>query len=94
MELVPLGSPTLAGRFITTSATGEVNDAEVDVFLELPCLLHDPTNVDNLVCGSSASSKHSLYIWKFFVHVLLKPSLEDFEHSLTSMENQHNWPTV
>ena len=47
MELVPLGSPTLAGRFITTSATGEVNDAEVDVFLEFSCFFYEPMDAGN-----------------------------------------------
>ena len=59
-------------------------EAEVDVFLEFPCFLYDPMNVGNLVPGSSAFFKPSLYIWKFSVHVLLKPSLKDFEHNLTS----------
>ena len=62
-----------------------VIEAEVDVFLEFPCFLYDPTNVGNLISGSFTFSKTSLYIWKFSVHVLLKPSLEDFEHILTSM---------
>ena len=57
----------------------------VDVFLELPYFLHDSVSVDNLISGSSASSKPSLYIWKFLFHVLLKPSLKDFEHNLASM---------
>ena len=52
-----------------------VNEAEIDVLLELPCFLHDPTNVGNLISGSSASLKPSLYIWKFSVHILLKPNL-------------------
>ena len=58
-----------------------VNEAEVDVFLELSCFFYDPTNVDNLISGSSAFSKSSLNIWKFSVHILLKPSLKDFEHN-------------
>ena len=62
-----------------------VNKAEVDVFLESPCFLYDPTNVGNLISGSSAFSKPSLYIWKFSVHVLLRASLKDFEHNLASM---------
>ena len=64
-----------------------VNVAEVDVFQELPCFLHDPMNVGNLISGSSASLKPSLYIWKFSVYVLLKPRLKDFEHNLASMWN-------
>ena len=62
-----------------------VNEEEVDVFLELPCFLHDPRNVGNLNSGSSASLKPSLYIWKFSFHILPKSSLKDFEHNLGSM---------
>ena len=62
-----------------------VNEAEVDVFLEFSCFLYDPTNVGNLISGSSAFSKSSLYIWKFLVHIVLKPSLKDFEHYFASM---------
>ena len=67
-----------------------VNEAETDVFLEFPCFLSDLVNVDNLISNSSAFSKSSLFIWKFSVHVLLKPSLKDFEHNLTSIWNQCN----
>ena len=62
-----------------------VHKAEVDVFLELYCLFDDPTDVGNLISGSSAFSKSSLNIWKFSIHVLLKPHLENFEHYFTSM---------
>ena len=62
-----------------------VNKAEVDVFLELSCFFDDPTDVGNLISGSSAFSKSSLNIWKFMVHVQLKPNLENFEHYFTSM---------
>ena len=62
-----------------------VNEAEVDVFLEFSCFFDDPTDVGNLISGSSAFSKSSLNIWKFTVHVLLKPSLENFEHYFTSV---------
>ena len=69
----------------------KVNEAEVDVFLEFPCFLDKPTNVGNLISGSSAFSKSSLYTWKFSVHILLKPSLKkDFDPNLTSMWNEHN----
>ena len=64
---------------------GVVNKAEVDVFLELSCFFNDPTDVGNLISGSSAISKTSLNIWKFTVHILLKPGLENFEHYFTSM---------
>ena len=62
-----------------------VNEAEVDVFLEFSCFLYDPMDVGNLISGSPAFSKSNLYTWKFSVHVLLKPSLEDFEHDFASM---------
>ena len=62
-----------------------VNDGEVDVFLEFSCCLDDLMDVGNLVSGSFAFSKPGLYIWEFSVHVLLKPSLKDFEYNLTSM---------
>ena len=64
---------------------GIVNKAEVDVFPELSCFLDDPTNVGNLISGSSAFSKSSLNIWKFMVHALLKPGLENFEHYFASV---------
>ena len=62
-----------------------VNETEVDVFLELSCFFNDPTDVGNLISGFSAFSKSSLNIWKFMVHVLLKPGLENFEHYFTSV---------
>ena len=62
-----------------------VNEAEVDVLLEFSCFLYDPKDVGNLISGSFAFSKSSLNIWKFSVHVLLKPSLENFEHYFASM---------
>ena len=64
----------------TIKGFGVVNKAEVDVFLELSCFFYDPMSVGNLISGSSAFSKASLNIWKFTVHVLLKPGLENFEH--------------
>ena len=65
---------------------GIVNKAELDVFLELSCFFHDPVDVGNLISGSSAFSKTSLNIWKFTVHVLLKPDLENFEITLLACE--------
>ena len=59
---------------------GVVNKAKADVFLELSCFFDGPTDVGNLISGSSASPKSSLNIWKFMVHVLLKPDLENFEN--------------
>ena len=64
----------------TVKDFGIVYKAEVDVFLELSCFFHDPADVGNLVSGSSAFPKTSLNIWKFMVHVLLKPGLENFEN--------------
>jgi len=64
---------------------GIVNKAKVDVFLELSCFFNDSTDIGNLISGSSAFSKSSLNIWKFTVHVLLKPDLENFEHYFASM---------
>ena len=64
---------------------GIVNKAEVDVFLELSHFFDDPTDVGNLISGSSAFSKSSLNIWKFMVHILLKPGLENFEHYFASL---------
>ena len=64
---------------------GIVNNAEVDVFLELSCFFDDPTDVGNLNSGSSAFLKSKLNIWKFPVHILLKPGLENFEHYFASM---------
>ena len=69
----------------TVKGTVVVNKAEVDVFLELSCIFNDPTDVANLISGSSAISKTSMNIWKFMVHVLLKPDLENFEHYFTSV---------
>ena len=71
--------------FHTVKGFGIVNKAEVDVFLELSCLLDDPADVGNLISGSSAFSKSSLNFWTFMVHVLLKPDLENFEHYFASM---------
>ena len=64
---------------------GKVSKAEVDGFLELSCFFNDPADVDNLNSGSSAFSKSSLNLWKFSVHILLKPGLEIFEHYFASV---------
>ena len=64
----------------TVKGFGVVNKAEVDVFLELSSFYPDPTDIENLISGSSAFSKTSLNIWNFMVHILLKPGLENFEH--------------
>ena len=67
--------------------------AEIDVFLELSCFFDDPVDVGNLISGSSAFSKTSLNIWKFMVHVLLKPGLENFEHTKEGQEYWSGQPT-
>ena len=69
----------------TVKGFGIISKAEMDVFLELSCFFDDPADVGNLISGSFAFSKTSLNIWKFVVHVLLKPDLENFEHYFTSM---------
>ena len=69
----------------TVKGFGIVNKAEVDVFLELYCFFNDPADVGNLISGSSAFSKSSLTIWNFTVHILLKTSLENFEHYFASV---------
>ena len=69
----------------TVKGFGIVNKAEVDVFLELLGFFDDPVDAGNLISGSSAFSKSSLNIWKFMIHVLLKPDLENFEHYFSSL---------
>ena len=69
----------------TVKGFGIVNKVEIDVFLELSCFFDDPADAGNLISGSSTFSKTSLNIWKFTVHVLLKPGLENFKHHFTSM---------
>ena len=74
----------------TVKGFSDVDEAQVYVFLDFPCFLYDPADVGALISGSSAFSKSSLYIWKFLVHVLLKPSLKGFEHYLASVWNEQN----
>ena len=69
----------------TVKGFNVVNKAKEDVFLEVSCFFDDPTDVGNLISGSSAFSKTSLTIWEFLVHVLLKPGLENFEHYFASV---------
>ena len=78
----------------TVKGFGIVNKAERDVFLELSCFFHDPADVGNLISVSSAFSKTSLNIWKFMVHVLLKPGLENSEHYFTSVWDECNYVVV
>ena len=69
----------------TVKGVSIVNEAEVDVFLESTCFFYDPSDVGNLISGFSAFSKSSLYSGRFSVHILLKPSLKDFECYIASM---------
>ena len=78
----------------TVKGFGVVNKAEIDVFLKFSFLFYDPVYVGNLISGYSALSKSTLNIWKFLVHILLKPSLKDFEHNLASMWNECNCTEV
>ena len=73
------------GVIHTIKGFGIVDKAEVDVFLELSCFFNDPADVGNLISGYSAFSKYSLNTWKFMVHILLKPDLENFERYFASM---------
>ena len=78
----------------TVKGFGIVNKAEIDVLLELSCFFVDLTDVGNLISGSSAFSKSSLNTWKFTVHVLLKPGLENIEHYFASMWDEYNCVVV
>ena len=78
----------------TVKGFGIVNKARVDVFLELACFFNNPTDVGNLISGSPAFSKSNLNIWKFMVHVLLKPGLENFEHNFASVSDKCNCVVV
>ena len=78
----------------TVKCFGILNKTKVDIFLEFSCCFSDPTNVGNLISGSSAFSKSSLNIWKFMVHILLKPNLENFEHYFASVWDECNCVVV
>ena len=78
----------------TVKGFGTINKAKVDILLELSCFFNDPTDDGNLIFGSSAFSKSSLNIWRFTVHLLLKPGLENFEHYFASMWNECNCVAV
>ena len=78
----------------TVKSFSIVNKEEIDVFLELSCFFDDPKDVGNLIFGSSVFSKTSFNIWKFMVHILLKPSLENFQHYFTSMWDECNCVVV
>ena len=78
----------------TVKGFGLLDKAQVDVFLELSCFFDNPSDVGNLISGSSAFSKSSLNIWKFSVHILLKPGLKNFEHYFISMCDDWNCVVV
>jgi len=78
----------------TVKGFSRANEAEVDAFLEFSHFFYDPTDVGNLISGFSAFSKSSLNIWKFLIHILLKPSLKDFEHYFASMWTRCNCVVV
>ena len=78
----------------TVKDFGIVNEAEIEVFLELSCFFRDPADVGNLIFGSSAFSKTSFNIWKFMIYVLLKPGLENFEHCFASVRDECNCVVV
>ena len=78
----------------TVKGFSVVNEAEVDAFLEFPCFFCDLAYVGNFICDSSTFSKSSFYIWKFSVHLLLKPSLNDFENYLASMWDECSYAVV
>ena len=71
-----------------------VNEAEVGMFLEFSCFFYDPSDVHNLISGSSAFSKSNLNIWNFMVHILLKPGLKNFKHYFASMWDECNCVVV
>ena len=78
----------------TVKRLSVVSEGVVDVFLELSCFFYEPTDVGNLISGSSAFSKFSLNIWKFSIHKLLKPGLENFEHCFASVWDECNCAVV
>ena len=78
----------------TVSGFSIITEAEVDVFFEFSCFFCDPADAGNLISGSSTFSKSSLNIWKFSVHILLKPKLEDFQHDLTSVWDDRNCAVI
>ena len=78
----------------TVKGFSVVSEVKLDIFMEFPCFFYDPTNIANLISGGSAFSKSSLNIWKFSVHVLLKPHLENFEHYFDSKWDESNCVVV
>ena len=80
----------------TVKGFSEVYETEIDFFffLKFPCFLYNPADVGNLISASFSFSKLSLDIWKFLVHIMLKPSMKDFKHDLTIMGDEYNCPVV
>ena len=78
----------------TAKGFGIVNKAEIDAFLELSCLFYDPADVGTLIGGFSTFAKSGLHIWKFMVHILLKPGLENFRHYFASVWDKCNYVVV
>ena len=78
----------------TVKGFSVVDETEVEIFLKFPCFLYDPANAGNLISGSSAFFKLSMDIWKFLVHIMLNPSMQDFKHDLTGMGDECDCPMV
>ena len=78
----------------TVKGFSVVDETEVEIFLKFPCFLYDPANVGSLISSSSSFSKPSLDIWKFLVQIMVKPSMQDVKHDLTSLEDECNCPVV
>ena len=78
----------------TVKGFSVVDETDIDVFLKSPCFPYNPVNVGYLISSSSSFSKPSLDIWKFLVHIKLKPSMQDFKHDLTSMRDECSCPVV
>ena len=93
---IPISLRIFHSMFVmyTVKGFGIINKAEIDVFLVFSCFFVDPTDVGNLIPGSSAFSKSSLNIWKYMVHIPLKPGLENFEHYFASMWDECNCVVV
>ena len=94
MGLQRVGHDWAISLTYTVKGFGVVSTAEVDVFLELLCFFNDSANFGHFISSSSAFSKSSLNIWKFMVHILLKPGLENFEHYFTSVWDECNCAVV
>ena len=91
---IPISLSIFHTLFWKVKGFGVINKAEIDIFLALSCFFDDPTDFGNLISGSSAFSKFNLSIWKFTVHVLLKPGLENFERYFAGVWNECTWAAV